>query len=114
MLYGLPHRPWRTQRAHSILRSMKGLRRRSSRSTSAIEMSITEVLADVTPLLRIDHCRLELAEFVPASGQLTVRINGTCPDCTGSPAMFATAIEAHVRQRVPEVRQVTIAEPDGA
>ncbi len=73
-------------------------------------MSIAAVLADATPLLRIDHCRLELAEFVPASGRLTVRMDGTCPDCAGSPAMFATALEAHVRQRVPEVREVVISD----
>lgn len=73
-----------------------------------IEKSIVDVLSDVAPLLRIEHCRLELAEFVAGSGLLTVRIEGSCPDCSGSPAMFATAIEAHVKLRVPEVKAVRI------
>ncbi len=86
---------------------MKGLRRVSS-SGPSVEGRIESVLRDLAPLLRIEHCALKLAEFDRASGQLTVSIAGTCPDCTGSPAMFATAIEAHIRQRVAEVRQVTI------
>ncbi len=89
---------------------MKGLRRGTGRTAPAVESSITAVLLEVTPMLRMEHCRLELDEFVPDSGLLKVRIEGTCPDCLGSPAMFATAIEAHVRQRVPEVREVRIGE----
>lgn len=68
------------------------------------------MLEGVTPLLRIEHCRLELDGFVAESGLLTVRIGGSCPDCAGSPAMFATAIEAHIKLRVPEVREVRIAD----
>lgn len=89
---------------------MKGLRRGSRRSSNVVETSISAVLLEVTPLLRMEHCRLELEEFAPDSGVLRVRIEGSCPDCLGSPAMFATAIEAHVKQRVPEVREVRIGE----
>jgi len=91
---------------------MKGLRRGPGRTATVIENSIAAVLLEVTPLLRMEHSRLELEEFVPASGLLKVRIEGNCPDCLGSPAMFAPAIEAHVKQRVPEVREVRIAAPD--
>ncbi len=73
-----------------------------------MEQRIESVLAEVSPLLRIEHCRLELEEFAPAAGRVTVRITGTCPDCAGSPAMFATAIEAHLKQRIPEVRSVLL------
>ena len=73
-------------------------------------MRIESVLEEVAPLLRIEHCRLEVAQFESVSGRLTIRAVGTCPDCAGSPAMFATAIEAHVRQRVPEVMNVRLEE----
>lgn len=89
---------------------MKGLRRGTGRTTTVVENSISAVLLEVTPLLRMEHCSLELEEFESRSGLLKVRIQGTCPDCLGSPAMFATAIEAHVKQRVPEVREVRIGE----
>ncbi len=89
---------------------MKALRRNFRPTATEIETRIKDVLADVAPLLRIEHCSLGIAGFEPASGQLTVEIRGSCPDCSGSPAMFATAIDAHVRQRVPEVRSVIIRE----
>ena len=79
-------------------------------TTADIEDRIKGVLADVAPLLRIEHCSLAVAGFEPASGELTVEIRGSCPDCSGSPAMFATAIDAHVKQRVPEVRAVIVRE----
>ena len=92
---------------------MKGLRRSSADRATGLEERIALVLSDVAPLLRIEHCSLELSEFDPGSGDLTVAIKGTCPDCVGSPAIFATAIEAHVKQRIPDVRRVRIREiPD--
>jgi Fe-S cluster biogenesis protein NfuA len=86
---------------------MKGLRRAGGGSPG-VEQRIESVLHDLAPLLRIDHCKLQLAGFNSASGNLTIRIAGSCPDCLASPAMFATAIEAHVKQRVAEVSRVTI------
>jgi len=87
---------------------MKGLRRRATRSAEAVEKQIAAALADVSPMLRIEHWRFEIGGFEPASGELTLRIEGNCPDCLGSPAMFAKAIEAHVKLRVPTVRSVRI------
>lgn len=86
---------------------MKGLRR-DSNGSSALETRIASVLGEMAPMLRIEHCRLEVAEFESRTGKLTIRVAGTCPDCLGSPAMFATAIEAHVKRRVPEVASVRL------
>ena len=86
---------------------MKGLRRSAGRSP-VTEQKIESVLHDLAPLLRIEHCALELGTFDSASGDLTIRITGSCPDCLGSPALFATAIEAHVKRRVVDVSRVTI------
>src|SRR5688572_2313126 len=103
-------RPLRRQSRWSIFRYMKGLRRDPVSAGLEIEGRIATVLADVAPLLRIEHCSVELFRFDPASGHLVVSIRGNCPDCAGSPAMFATAIEAHVKQRIPEVREVILQE----
>lgn len=91
---------------------MKRLRPNPAELQRSIETRIERVLGEVAPLLRMEHCRFELGRFVESSGELTVRITGTCPDCAGSPAMFATAIEAHVKQKVPEVRQVNLREDE--
>jgi Fe-S cluster biogenesis protein NfuA len=88
---------------------MNVLGRKSGRSKLAIEESISTVLVEVQPLLRIEHCRLELVEFDQPSGLLVIRIEGNCPDCSVSPSIFATGIAAHVKQRVTEVTEVRLA-----
>jgi Fe-S cluster biogenesis protein NfuA len=88
---------------------MKVLRRKSGRPQAAIEQSISTVLVEVQPMLRIEHCRLELVEFDAQTGVLVIRIEGTCPDCSVSPSIFATGIAAHVKQRVVEVSEVRLA-----
>ncbi len=102
--------PWQAPVDGPIFPGMKALRRTVRPATSEIEGRIKVVLEDVEPLLRIEHCSLAVGGFDSESGQLTVEFRGSCPDCSASPAMFATAIDAHVRQRVPEVRRVVIRE----
>lgn len=87
---------------------MSVLRRRSQRASGAVERNITNVLAEVTPLLRIEHYRIEIAEYLSSTGRVVLRIDGTCPDCDLSPTTFMPAIEAHLKQRVPEVREVRV------
>ncbi len=88
---------------------MKGLKRNSNRSQSAIEQNISTVLVEVQPLLRIEHCRLELVQFDRLTGLLVIRIEGNCPDCSVSPSIFAAGISAHVKRRVAEVGEVRLA-----
>ena len=87
---------------------MSVLNRRKVRGEAVIQEQIVTVLAEVAPLLRIDHCTIEILKYSGSTGRLTLRINGSCPDCDLSPITFAPAIEAHVRQRVPEVREVSV------
>jgi Fe-S cluster biogenesis protein NfuA len=80
---------------------------RSDRREALIREQISVVLSEVGPLLRIDHCSIEVADY--SGGRVTLRIDASCPDCNLSPATFMPAIEAHLRQRVPEVREVIVA-----
>jgi Fe-S cluster biogenesis protein NfuA len=88
---------------------MSVLKRRQTRGETVIAEQITDVLAEIGSMLRIEHYRIEIAEYSVSEGRLTLRIDGSCPDCELSPATFIPAIEAHVRQRVPEVREVAVA-----
>lgn len=85
---------------------MKPLRPRKNATT--VEARITAVLTEVVPLLRMEHCTLRLTGYAPLSGVAVVEIDGGCPDCEVSPVTFSAAIQAHVRMRVPEVREVRI------
>ena len=60
-------------------------------------------------MLRIEHATLELIDFSLESGIVIVGIGGGCPECQVSPATFSPAIQAHIRLRGPEVREVRIA-----
>lgn len=82
---------------------------RATKKASEIEAKISAILAEVQPMLRIEHCKLELVNYSPESGIVIVGIDGGCPDCQVSPATFSPAIQAHIRMRVPEVREVRIA-----
>ena len=81
---------------------------RRKRNDAVVRESIAAILAEVGPLLRIEHCRIDIVEYSGATGRLTLQIDGSCPDCNLSPATFMPAIEAHLRQRVREVLEVTV------
>ncbi len=81
---------------------------RRKRKDAVIRESISAILAEVAPLLRIEHCRIDIVEYSGATGRLTLQIDGSCPDCKLSPATFMPAIEAHLKLRVPEVREVRV------
>jgi Fe-S cluster biogenesis protein NfuA len=87
-----------------------GVLKKPAGTQAGIEARISTVLSEIQPLLRIDHCRLELVAFTMATGALKVRVSGECPDCEISPATFSTAIAARVKLQVPEVREVTFSD----
>jgi Fe-S cluster biogenesis protein NfuA len=89
-----------------IIQGMRSLR--PLKPGVAIEARISAILVEVEPLLRMDHCRLELVNFSADSGVALLAIAGGCPDCEVSPATFSAAIQAHIMRRVPEVREVRI------
>ena len=81
---------------------------RSRNPSPGVEARISAILIEVEPLLRMDHCRLELVQFSADTGVALLAIDGGCPDCEVSPATFSEAIQAHIMMRVPEVREVRI------
>jgi Fe-S cluster biogenesis protein NfuA len=82
--------------------------KRTTNDQAAIEQRISAILSEVLPLLRIEHCTLRLARF--SSGIAVLEISGGCPDCSVSPVTFTAAIQAHIRMRIPEVREVRISD----
>lgn len=57
-------------------------------------------------MLRIEPAAVELVSFDPATGTAVLRVEGDCPDCQMSAAMMIEGISAHLRARVPEIREV--------
>lgn len=57
-------------------------------------------------MLRLDRAVLELVRFEEATGVAVLRLHGDCPDCAMSVSALRDGIEAQLRMRVPEVREV--------
>jgi Fe-S cluster biogenesis protein NfuA len=77
--------------------------RRTRRTT---EERIVEALAQVAVMLRLDQAVIELVEFEQRTGVAVLRLRGDCPDCEMSVSTLRDGIEAQLRMRVPEVREV--------
>jgi Fe-S cluster biogenesis protein NfuA len=76
------------------------------RSELTIEQRIAEALAQVGVMLRLNQAVIELVEFEQRTGVAILRLRGDCPDCEMSVSTLRDGIEAHLRMRVPEVREV--------
>ena len=79
---------------------------RSLRRTQSVEDRIGDALSHVAVMLRLDEAVLELVQFERATGVAVLRLHGDCPDCAMSVSALRDGIEAQLRMRVPEVREV--------
>ena len=74
-----------------------------------IEGRIRRAIVDLRPLVAHQASRVELLAFDDADGLATLLIEGGCPDCDMPAAALLQGIGAHLRARVPEVRDVRAA-----
>lgn len=79
---------------------------RRAPAKEAVEARIRVVIVGLRPLLHIEPAGLELVEFDPQSGFAMLHVQGDCPDCDMSAATLLKGIEAHLMQRIPELRGV--------
>jgi Fe-S cluster biogenesis protein NfuA len=71
-----------------------------------VDDRIRGTLLELRPLLHIQEATVELVQFDADSGTAVLRIEGDCPDCEMSAANMIEGIGAHLRARVPEVKDV--------
>lgn len=76
------------------------------RTRQTIEARIGDALAQVAVMLRLDQAVIELVQFEKDTGVAVLRLRGDCPDCEMSVSTLRDGIEAQLRLRVPEVREV--------
>jgi Fe-S cluster biogenesis protein NfuA len=81
---------------------------RRGQPQEVVEARIREVIAALRPLLHIEPASgcVELVRFDTISGVARVRVSGGCPDCDMTATALIAGIEAHLMQRVPEIRTV--------
>jgi Fe-S cluster biogenesis protein NfuA len=77
--------------------------------SAAIERRIRAAIESMRGMLGVDAAGVELVTFDAATGVVVLRAEGDCRDCRMSVATLLKGIEAHLRARVPEIREVQLA-----
>ncbi len=80
------------------------------RQGNEIEERIRAALAELPPLVARHASRVDLVGFAAVTGVATLAIEGGCPECNMPAAALLQGIGAHLRTRVPEVRDVRAAD----
>ncbi len=77
------------------------------------ELDLAEVLEriergldGIRPYIASHRGSVEIIDFDPADGRLTLRLGGTCQGCSAATITLRQGIEVRLRQSVPEVRTV--------
>ena len=79
---------------------------KGARAERDVDSRIRETLLEIHSLLHIAEASIELVQFEEQTGTAVLRVEGDCPDCEMSAANMIEGIAAHLRSRVPEVRDV--------
>lgn len=86
---------------------------KTKRSNEEVERHIAQELAEMTPLLGIDACGIELTYFDDATGVALIRFIGECASCDASAATFLPGIETRLKLKVAELLEVRIQKEPG-
>jgi Fe-S cluster biogenesis protein NfuA len=81
-------------------------KRRGTSAGSGVSARIEEELTALRPMLHIRQATITLVEYAADTGVAVLRFDGDCPDCEMTAAMLRQAVEAHLRTRIPELREV--------
>lgn len=63
-------------------------------------------LDGIRPYIASHRGSVEIIDFDPADGRLTLRLGGTCQGCSAASVTLKQGIETRLRDAVPEVRIV--------
>jgi Fe-S cluster biogenesis protein NfuA len=81
-------------------------RRRGDSNRSDVAARIRETLATLGPMLHLSSAAVELVSYQAATGVAVLRFEGDCPDCEMSALTLRQAVEAHLRTKIPELREI--------
>jgi Fe-S cluster biogenesis protein NfuA len=67
---------------------------------------VRPVIESVRGILQQDGGDIELIGVDDQTGVVSVRLQGACKGCPGAAMTLKMGVERHLKQRVPEVKQV--------
>ena len=71
---------------------------------------VKAIIDRIRPLLQDDGGDIELVSVDEATGLVSVRLQGACKGCPGATMTLKMGIERHLKERVPEVKEVVAVE----
>lgn len=74
--------------------------------SGSVTERVQEVIQEIRPYLQGDGGDIELVEVDESTGVVSVRLQGACKGCPGAVMTLKMGVERHLRQRVPEVKEV--------
>jgi Fe-S cluster biogenesis protein NfuA len=78
----------------------------SDTDTPTAQQRVSEVIEQIRPLLQRDGGDIELVNFDEQTGVVSVRLQGACQGCPGAAMTLKMGVERHLKQHVPEVKEV--------
>lgn len=66
---------------------------------------VKAVLDKIRPVIQMDGGDIQLVK-VDETGLVTVQLHGACVGCPGAKMTLKMGVERHLREKVPEVREV--------
>jgi len=82
------------------------MRAAAASESSDFERAVELVLDDVRPMLRMDGGNVELVSADQQSGRVEVHLVGACGHCPASGYTLSFAIEAKLKAKLADVREV--------
>jgi Fe-S cluster biogenesis protein NfuA len=79
-------------------------------SDAQIADRVGEVIDQIRPLLQADGGDIELVSVDEDAGVVSVRLQGACKGCPGAAMTLKLGVERHLRQKVPQVKEVVAVE----
>lgn len=76
-----------------------------SQTSGSIHERVQGVIDHIRPLLQADGGDIELVG-IDEDGVVSVRLCGACQGCPGAAMTLKMGVERHLKEKVPEVRQV--------
>jgi Fe-S cluster biogenesis protein NfuA len=64
------------------------------------------VIEEIRPYLQRDGGDIELVNYDEEQGVASVRLQGACRGCPGAQMTLKMGVERHLRERVPQVKEV--------
>jgi len=71
---------------------------------------VQKVIDYIRPLLQADGGDIELVSVEESTGKVSVRLQGACKGCPGAAMTLRMGVERHLREKVPEVKQLVAVE----